>query len=148
MLCFFGSTFLKAVGMLLSLRGPACFVYALSFHFHSSHCSLDTVFAWIVVAVSIESLKNKNLGPTLPCTAYIKHVILSNSYIIQVLFLFYGMKNMYLSSSAVIFIMPLSYLKLTVLFSFLRVLKPNSSSSWNINHLPPTSVASSFRIGP
>lgn len=80
---------------------------------------------------------------------YKAHYTLCNSYIIQVLFLFYGMKNMYLSSSAVIFITSLSYLKLTVLlFSFLSVLKPNSSGPWNINHLPPTSVASSFRIGP
>lgn len=103
--------------MLLSLRGRACFVYALSFHFHSSHSSLDTVFAWIVVAVSIESLKNKNLGPTLPCTVYIKHIILSNSYIIQVLFLFYGMKNMYVSSSAVVVTLLLKTHRAAVLFS-------------------------------
>lgn len=52
---------------------------------------------------------------------YKAHYTLCNSYIIQVLVLFYGMKNMYLSSSAVIFIMSLSYLKLTVLFSFLCI---------------------------
>lgn len=53
MLYFFGSTFLKAVAILMRLEVPLCFMCAFSFHFHSSHSSLDAVFAWVVVAVSI-----------------------------------------------------------------------------------------------